>query len=121
MANRPMSVIGGSVLGVVGGITTIAALTHDFSFSINEMTCIGLYLLTTVLFFATAGFLYSNGKGNYISLVFLELINVAVISAHIVIEPDEKVFGIALLALALLQTIFSLPQGVEKWVARDRV
>lgn len=121
MANRPKSVIAASALAVIGGIVAIAAMAHDYKESTDMLVTIGLYLLITVLFFASAGFLYSNGKGNYISLVFLELMNVIVIAAMIIGNADSRVYGFVLLALAVLSTIASLFSVVPKWIEFDRV
>lgn len=121
--NRPKNVVLGSAIAVIGGIVAIAALAWAFS---NELTTdslmfISMIMFIAVLFFASAGFLYSNGKSNFIGLIIIELINVVISAVFICTNiKGDYAFGIAFLVFAILVTLFSLPGCTEKWMELDR-
>ena len=123
--NRPTNVVLASATAIVGGIVAIAAMAWVFS---NEITSTDSFsyllgiLLVAVLFFASAGFLYQNGKGNYYGCLIVELINVIVSAAFICLNvKGEYQFGIAFLVISILVVIFTLPSKAERWMALDRI
>lgn len=122
MISRPMNVVAASALSVIAGIVAIASFIYIFDADSSDVVIrLVLGLLITVLFFATAGFLYKNGKGNYASLLFIEIINAVVIIVAIVLKDVNIWFGLAMVILAILVLILSIGKNVENWIAADRI
>ena len=87
MDGRPNIVIATSALAIIGGIVAIASFVCGFyDHTDNLFGSMGLGLLITVLFFAEAGFLYSDGKGNHYSFLFMSFANAIAIIAGIYFE-----------------------------------
>ena len=79
-------------------------------------------MLIAVLFFGVAGQLFPNGKGEYLSLVIISLINVVVIAALAISDVEKNlVIECVLMAFAIVVSFLLLPQCTEKWVAFDRI
>lgn len=120
---RPKNVVLASAVAVIGGIVAIAGMGWAFS---NELTTDSLLYIASiafiaVLFFASAGALYQNGKGNYIGIIIIEILNVIVSAAFICMNvKGDYYFGIAFLAIAIVVILLSLPSKTEKWVKLDR-
>ena len=122
MISRPMNVVAASALSVIAGIVAIASFIYIFDADSSDVVIrLVLGLLITVLFFATAGFLYKNGKGNYASLLFIEIVNAVVIIVAIVLKDVNIWFGLAMVILAILVLILSIGKNVENWIAADRI
>ncbi len=122
MISRPMNVIAASALSVIAGIIAIASFIYVFDPESDEVLIkLTLGLLVTVLFFATAGFLYKHGSGNYPSLLFTEILNAVVIIVMIFLKEMDVWFGLALIIFAILILILSIGKNVETWIATDRV
>ncbi|MCQ2055974.1 MAG: hypothetical protein MJY64_00660 [archaeon] len=121
MANRPKTAAGASALGTIGGIITVTGMAYNLHADGDTLMYIGLYLLVAILFFSSAGFLYWNGKSNYPSLIFIELLNIAVIMTSIALETDFKNLGTILAVIAVLIALLSIPESVRKWIAWDRL
>ena len=124
MYERPINVVMASTLAIIGGLVAIAFLAVafiDIDPNSSTYTQAALAMLLAVLFFGFAGQLFSNGKGNYISLIACGLITIIAIAATIIADPDHNTkFGIALFIIAVLQILLVLPGRTEKWVIRDR-
>ena len=119
---RPNIVIAGSALATIGGIVAIASFVCGFyDHTDNLFGSMGLGLLITVLFFAEAGYLYSDGKGNHTSFLFMSFINAIVIIAGIYFEVINLWFGVALVILAILTIILGSGKVTEGWMALDRI
>lgn len=124
MNGRPINVIAASAIAILGGLVAIAylAIRLDAVDADNTIVYAAVTMLIAVLFFAMAGFLYSNGKGDYLPMVLIGLINVVVISAFIIVNVDVNlVFGAILLAIAVILELLVLPEVTEKWIAYDRI
>lgn len=122
MISRPMNAVVASALSVIGGIIAIASSVYIFnpeSSSVWSTTSLGM--LMTVLSFATAGFLYRNGKGNYPSLIFIEIVNIVVVIVSMFLGYVNVWFGLALVIIALLVFILSVGKNVSEWIVADRV
>lgn len=123
-SSRPINVVAGSAVAVIGGLVAIAfmAIKLNGVRADNTIVFAAVTMLIAVLFFAMAGSLYSNAKTDYLPMVIIGLINVAVIAAMIVLDVKANVvFGGILLAIAIIVELLVLPAVTEKWVAYDRV
>ncbi len=122
MDGRPNIVIATSALAIIGGIVAIASFVCGFyDHTDNLFGSMGLGLLITVLFFAEAGFLYSDGKGNHYSFLFMSFANAIAIIAGIYFEAIILLFCVALVILAILTIILGSGKATEKWMALDRI
>ena len=122
MEGRPSIVILTSALAILGGIVAIASFACGFyDHTDNLFGSMGLGLLITVLFFGAAGFLYSDGKGNHNSFLFMSFANAVVIIAAIYFNAINLWFGVALLILAILVATLGSGKVTEKWMILDRV
>ena len=122
MDGRPNIVIATSALAIIGGIVAIASFVCGFyDHTDNLFGSMGLGLLITVLFFAEAGFLYSDGKGNHYSFLFMSFANAIAIIAGIYFEAINLWFGVTLVILAILTIILGSGKATEKWMALDRI
>ena len=124
MYERPINVVMASTLAIIGGLVAIAFLAVafiDIDPNSSTYTQAALAMLLAVLFFGFAGQLFSNGKGNYVSLIAIGLILILAITATIIVDTEHNMkFGIALFIIAVLQILLILPARTEKWVIRDR-
>lgn len=129
MANRPKTAAAASASGTIGGIATIIGMTCGFRYIYTDytytnydlLTYIGIYLLVATLFFSSAGFLHRNGKSNYPSLIFIELLNVAVITTCITPMIDFGHLRSALAMIAIFIILLSLTKPVREWITWDRL
>ncbi len=122
MEGRPKNVIAASALATIGGIVAIASMVNGFEGNIDNLFWgVGLGLLIAVLFFASAGYLYSNGKGNYPSLLVIVGINAVAIIAGIAVKTISIPFGIALIVIVALYLILISGNKTERWMVTDRV
>ena len=122
MDGRPNIVIATSALAIIGGIVAIASFVCGFyDHTDNLFGSMGLGLLITVLFFAEAGFLYSDGKGNHYSFLFMSFANAIAIIAGIYFGAINLWFVVALVILAILTMILGSGNATEKWMALDRI
>lgn len=122
MDDRPSNVAAASALSIIGGIVAIAAMAWNFDTnSSNILWEVGLCLLIAALFFATAGYLYSNGKGNWQGLLIICFINVVVIICDLLNGTINAPFGAALLVIAIAVVLFASLKSTSKWIELDRV
>ncbi len=119
---RPNIVIAASALAIIGGIVAIASFVCGFyDHTDNLFGSMGVGLLITVLFFAEAGYLYSDGKGNHNSFLFMSFVNAIVIIASIYFGIINLGFGVALVVLAILVIILGSGKITEGWMSLDRI
>jgi hypothetical protein len=122
MNERPSNVVAASALAIIGGIVAIAAMAWNFDAnSSNVLWSVGLMLLIAVMFFASAGFLYQNGKGNWYGLLFICFLNVAVLICDLINGTVNKPFGAALLVIAIAVALLSSLGSTSKWIEMDRI
>ncbi len=122
MEGRPKNVIYASALGTIGGIVAIASMVNGFEGNIDNIFWgVGLGLLIAVLFFAGAGYLYSNGKGNYPSLLAITGINAVAIIAGLAVQTISVPFGIAMIVILVIFLFLISGNRTEKWMETDRV
>lgn len=121
MMKRPLNVALACAISVIAGIVAIASFSYNFDpGSDSVLWATGLGLLITVLYFATAGLLYQNGKGNYPSLIFLEFLNGIIIVVAIFVNCINVWFGLALIILTIITILLSIPKSTENWIVSDR-
>ncbi len=121
MMKRPLNVVLACAISVIAGIVAIASFSYNFNpDSDSVLWATGLGLLITVLYFATAGLLYQNGKGNYPSLIFLEFLNGIIIVVAIFVNCINVWFGLALIILTIITILLSIPKSTEHWIISDR-
>lgn len=120
MEGRPINLKIASALATIGGIVSLASMVSSFNGVDNVFWTVGLGLLMTVLFFASAGYLYSNSMGNYTSLLVLQIINAAAIVLSIALGTTSIGFGIALVVIEVLYLLLISGKTTEKWMELDR-
>ena len=119
--DRPANVVLASVLGVIGGIVALAAMVNGYSSNEDNLFWgVGLGLLITVLFFASAGFLFPNSKGTFGALIVICLINAVAIILAIVLNAFSVWFGIALIVIEVLFLACVAAGKTDKWIEFDR-
>lgn len=121
--NRPSNVVLASAVGIIGGIVAIAALGCAFSkeLTTDSLIYIAMIMFIAVLFFASAGFLYKDGHGNFAGCMIIELLNVIISAVFICMNvKGDYYFGIAFLAIAIVLVLLTLPSKTEKWMKLDR-
>lgn len=124
MDGRPKNVVAASAVAVLGGLFAIAWMAVEFINVRADDTIVkaAVTMLIAVLFFAMAGYLYTNGKGDYLPLLLIGLINVVVIAAFIITDvKGNVVWGGIALAIAIVLELLVLPEATEKWIAYDRI
>jgi len=120
MVARPATLKIASGIATIGGIVALASMVNSFNGTNDVFWIVGLGLLITVLFFASAGYVYSNGRGNYPSLLAIQLINAAAIIVGIAISAVSIGFGIALIVFEVLYLILIAGESTERWMQVDR-
>jgi hypothetical protein len=122
MSERPVNVIAGSAVAVLGGIVSIAAMAWGFDpYADNALLRVGLLLLIAALFFASAGFMYPNGKSNWASLMFITVANAAIILCDLFYGSINEWFGAILFVMAVAVAILAAPKSTGRWMQIDRV
>ena len=124
MNSRPKNVVMASVVAIIGGLVAIAFLAAaliNIDPNSSTYTQAAIAMLITVLFFGLAGQLYPEGKGDYLGVLIVGLINVIVIAVAIIVDTKANMgFCIPLFIIAVIAVLLILPNATEKWISYDR-
>ena len=124
MNSRPTNVAMASALALIGGLVSVAFLATaliNIDPETSTFTQAAIAMLITVLFFGLSGMLLPHGKGDYMGVVAVGLINVVTIAVAIVVDTKANMnFCIPLFIIAVITVLLILPNITEKWVVYDR-
>lgn len=122
MNGRPKGATIAFALAIVGGIATIGTMAWQFDANSGSVLPeVGLALLVTVLFFATAGMLNAKGTGSWSSALVISVLNAAMILCDILGNTLALGPGTALLLISLLVCALVALPTTSRWIAADRM
>ena len=124
MNSRPKNVAIATYVAIIGGLVAVAFLATaliNIDPETSTFTQAAIAMLIAVLFFGLAGQLFPEGKGGYLGILAIGLINVVVIAVAIIVDTEANMnFCIPLFIIAVIAVLLILPNATEKWINYDR-
>lgn len=119
---RPLNVRIAAALAILGGLISFVIMSAEMGMveTQDRFSHVIATALFTSLFFGIAGQLLPNGKGKYIPLIILNMLNVLTIAAVTMIDVKNRlVQGMVLLIVAISISMLLLPHSAEGWMGTD--
>ncbi len=117
----PLNMKLGCLLGMLGGIISVAAMAFAWGGTTDDMYMVGINLLMMVMFFAAAGTMTSQTPVNSNGVVVVSAIALGVVFLAMLYGSVSLLVGIILAILAIGCIAFGACPGTSRWVDSNRV